>query len=142
LVATSVCLPSAVCLSCVRSRKLHKIRTKFLHPYKESASESKNMTSNFASEIAKYSQTPRKPSNSPKWGSRLLSEIDAKFRCPYRKSGSPSKNTTSHFVLELAKYPKSSPKPRIAQNGYLKNDARYARNFVALIGNRGCRARI
>jgi len=47
---------------------------------------------------------------------------------------------TSDFAPELAKYHKSSPKPaKIAQNGDLENDARYARNFVALIGNQGCR---
>jgi len=48
---------------------------------------------------------------------------------------------TSDFVPELAKYPKGSPKSaKIAQNGDLENDVRYARNFVALIGNRGRRA--
>ena len=40
---------------------------------------------------------------------------------------------TSDFASEVAKYPKN---PQIAQNGDLGNNAWYARNFVALIGNR------
>ena len=47
-VATSV-----VCLFRVRSRKLHKIRAKFRTPYKKSGSESKNIMSDFAPEVAK-----------------------------------------------------------------------------------------
>ena len=60
---------SVVCLSRVRSRKLGEIGAKFRHPHKKSGSESKNMTSDFASEVAKYPQNTKTP-NSPKWGSR------------------------------------------------------------------------
>ena len=46
------------------------------------------------------------------------------------------------IASELAKYPKVAPNPQVPQNGDIENDARYARNFVALLGNRGHRARI
>jgi len=46
-----VCL--SVCLSRVRSRKLRDIRAKFYYPYEKSGLESKNMTSDFAPEMAK-----------------------------------------------------------------------------------------
>ena len=42
-------LSSAVCLS----RQLRELRAKFHHPYKKPGSESKNMTSDFAPEVAK-----------------------------------------------------------------------------------------
>jgi len=42
------------------------IDMKFRHLYRKLGSPSKNMTSTFASDVAKY---PRKPTNSPKWGS-------------------------------------------------------------------------
>jgi len=49
---------------------------------------------------------------------------------------------TSDFVPELAECPKSSPKsPNTPKCGSGKH-VRYAQNFVALIGNRGWRARI
>ena len=57
-----VCL-SVVCLSRVRSRKLGEICAKFRRLYRKSESENKNMTSDFAPEVAKYPQTP----NSQKW---------------------------------------------------------------------------
>jgi len=49
-VAAFVVSQSVVCLSRVRSRKL---RAKFCHPYRKSGSKSKNMTSDFAPEVAK-----------------------------------------------------------------------------------------
>jgi len=106
----------SVCLTCVRSRKLCKIRTKFCHLYKKSWLESKNMTSDFAPELDKYPKSSPKSPNSPKWGSRKRCEIRAKFRHPYRKAGSPNKNMMSDFAPELAKYPKRSHKPKIVQN--------------------------
>ena len=63
--ARRVCL-SVVCLSRVRSRKLGETSAKFRHSYTKSTSESKNMTSDFAPEVAKYPKKP-KPPNSPKW---------------------------------------------------------------------------
>jgi len=42
---------------------------------------------------------------------------------------------TSDFAPELAKYSKSSPKPENTPKWDLENNARYARNFVAFIGN-------
>jgi len=54
-------LSSVVSLSLVSSRKLHKIRAKFHHPYNKSGSKSKNMTSDFASEVANYPQNPENP---------------------------------------------------------------------------------
>jgi len=52
-ICLSVCL-SSVSLSRVRSRKLRTIRAKFRHPYKQLGLESKNIMSDFASEVAKY----------------------------------------------------------------------------------------
>jgi len=52
---------SVVCLSRVRSRKLREIYAKFRHPYEKLGSESKNMTSYFAPELAKYPQNPENP---------------------------------------------------------------------------------
>ena len=49
---SSVCL--SVCLSCVRSRKLSEIGAKFRYFYRKSGSPSKNMTSDFLPEVAKY----------------------------------------------------------------------------------------
>jgi len=48
-----VCL-SSVCLSRVRSRKLSEMDAKFRHFYRKSGSPSKNMTSHFAPEVAKW----------------------------------------------------------------------------------------
>ena len=57
---------SSVCLSfflpCVRSQKLSEIGAKFHHIYKKSELLSKNMTSEFVPEIAKYLKS------SPFWG--------------------------------------------------------------------------
>jgi len=55
-----VCL-SSVCQSRVRSRKLGEISAKFRHYYRKSGSESKNMTSDFAPDVAKYPQHPKTP---------------------------------------------------------------------------------
>ena len=41
---------------------------------RDSGSLSKNMTPDFAPEVAKYPKSSRKPQNSPKWGSRYLNE--------------------------------------------------------------------
>jgi len=49
---------SVVCLSHVRSRKLGEIGVNFRHPHRKTRSESKNMMSDFAPEVAKYPQTP------------------------------------------------------------------------------------
>jgi len=69
------------------------------------------MTSDFASEIAKYLQNSDPPKIAP---SRIsITQINVKFRRPYRKLGSPSKNTTSDFASEVAKYP---PNPENPQN--------------------------
>jgi len=57
---------SSVCLSRVRSRKLREIRAKCRHPHGKSGSESKNMTSDFASEVAKYPKRSLRPQNSVK----------------------------------------------------------------------------
>jgi len=54
---SSACRLFVVCLSRVRSPKLREIRAKFRCLYRKSGSESKNMTSCFASEVAKYPQT-------------------------------------------------------------------------------------
>jgi len=43
---------SSVCLSRIRSRKLSEICAKFRHLYRKSESPSKNMTSDFAPEVA------------------------------------------------------------------------------------------
>ena len=45
---------SSVCLSCVRSQKLSEIGTKFCHLYRKLGLSSKNMMSDFATEVAKY----------------------------------------------------------------------------------------
>jgi len=50
---SAVCL-SSVCLSRVRCRKLSEIGAKFCRLYRKSGSPSKNMTSDFAREVAKY----------------------------------------------------------------------------------------
>ena len=63
LVVASV---SDVCLSRVRYRILSEIGATFRRLYRKSGSPSKNMTSDFALEVAKY------PKSSPKWGSRNL----------------------------------------------------------------------
>ena len=60
-VCLSVCLSSVVCMSRVRSRKLGEICAKFRHRYRKSGSESKNTTSDFAPEVAKYPQYPQTP---------------------------------------------------------------------------------
>jgi len=44
---------SVICLSLVKSRKLRKISAKFRHLYRKSGSQSKNVTSDFAPEVAK-----------------------------------------------------------------------------------------
>jgi len=49
---------------------------------------------------------------------------------------------SSDFAPELAKYPKSSPKPENTPKRDLEDDAIYARNFVAFIGDWGRQARI
>ena len=49
---SSLCL--SVCLSHVRSRKLREIGAKFCCLYRKSGSPSKNKTSDFALEVAKY----------------------------------------------------------------------------------------
>ena len=67
-VATSV-----VRLSRVTSRKLSEIGTKFRHPHRKSGSESKNMSSNFAPEEAKWPQNRPKNHNSVKQCAGLLS---------------------------------------------------------------------
>ena len=67
------------------------------------------MTSDFASEVAKYPQNPKTPKY-PIMGSQLSSKIDAKYRHINRKLGSPSKNMSSYrFCVKST--PKSSPKP-------------------------------
>jgi len=48
---------------CVRSRKLSDIGMKFRHLYCKLGSLSKNMTSDFAPEVAKYSKSTPKPQN-------------------------------------------------------------------------------
>ena len=48
-----------VCLSRVRSLKLCEMDAKFRHLYRKSWSESKNMTSDFVPEVAKYPKTPK-----------------------------------------------------------------------------------
>jgi len=50
---------SVIYLSHVTSWKLCEIRAKFCHPYKKLGSEGKNMTLDFALEIAKYPQNPQ-----------------------------------------------------------------------------------
>jgi len=42
------------------SRLLSKVGAKFRHPNRKSGSPSKNMTSDFAPEVAKYPQNPQK----------------------------------------------------------------------------------
>jgi len=54
-------LPSVVCLSRVRSRKLREIRAKFRRPYRKSGSPSKNMTSDFVPKLAKYPKGAANP---------------------------------------------------------------------------------
>ena len=54
---------SSVCLSRVRSRKLSEIDAKFRRLYRKSVSLSKNMTSSFAWEVAKYPKSSPKPHN-------------------------------------------------------------------------------
>ena len=55
----------SVCrLSRVRSRKLSKIGAKFYRLYGKSASPSKNMTSDFAPQLARYPKSNPKPPNS------------------------------------------------------------------------------
>jgi len=49
--SSTVCL--SVCLFRIRSRKLREIRAKFHCPYKKSGLESKNVTSDFAPEVAR-----------------------------------------------------------------------------------------
>ena len=55
-----VCL-SSVCMSRVRSRILRDMSAKFRHLYGKSGSESKNLTSDFAPEVAKYPQKTQTP---------------------------------------------------------------------------------
>jgi len=103
-------LPSVICLSHVRSRKLCKAGAKFRHPYKKSGSESKNMV-RFYTGTTEYPKSSPKPQNSPKWGSRKLREICTKFSRLIRKLGLPSKNMTSDFAPEVAKLPKLAQTP-------------------------------
>ena len=125
--------------SVVRSRKISEMGSKFRYFYRKSGSPSKIVTPDFAPEVAKC---PKVATN-PKIAQNRDHENDARYARNFvaltgkwdRRAR--HKNTTSDFAPELAKYPKSSPKPQIAQNGDLLNDARYARNFVALIGNQG-----
>ena len=124
------------------SRKRCEILAKFCCCYRKSGSPSTNMTSDFVPELAKCPKSSLKPPNTPKWGSWKRCMIHAKFRCRYRKSVSLSKNMTSDFVPEPAKYPKSSLKSPNTPKWDLENNVRYVQNFVALIGNRGRRARI
>jgi len=56
---------SSVCLSRVISRKLSDIGSKFRRLYWKSGSPSKNMTSDFAAEVAKYPKVAQ-TQNSPK----------------------------------------------------------------------------
>jgi len=53
-----ICL-SSVCLSHIISWKLSEMGMKFHHPYRKSGSGSKNMTLDFAPEVAKYPKTPK-----------------------------------------------------------------------------------
>jgi len=68
------CNVCRVCLSCIRSRKLSELDTKFCCLYRKLRSPSKNMTSDFAPEVAKYPKSSPKPQNSRKWGSWQLSK--------------------------------------------------------------------
>jgi len=43
----------------------------------------------------------------------------------------------SDFASELAKYPKSSPNSKIPPKWDVKNDARYARNFIIIYRKSG-----
>jgi len=56
LCLSSVCL-SVVCLSRIISPKLNETGVKFHRLYRKSGSPSKNMTSNFAPEVAKYAKS-------------------------------------------------------------------------------------
>jgi len=69
-------------LSRLRSRKLREIRTKFRYLYEKSGSESKNMTSDFAS--------PQNPQIAQNGDLGNLSEIDAKFHHLYNR-GRPAR---------------------------------------------------
>ena len=65
---------SVVCLSRVRCKKLSEIGAKFHCLCRKSGLPSKNMTSDFAPEVAKYPKSSPKLQNSPKLGSQSLSE--------------------------------------------------------------------
>ena len=52
---------SSVCLSRIRSRKLSETGARFCHLYRKLESLSKNMTSDFAPEVAKYPKNSSKP---------------------------------------------------------------------------------
>jgi len=58
-----VCV-SSICLSRVRSRKINEIGAKFSHLYRKSGSPSKNITSDFAPEMAKHPKSSPKSQNS------------------------------------------------------------------------------
>jgi len=60
-----------VCLSGVRSRKLSQIACEVSLCYRKSWLLSKNMASDFAPELAKYTKCSPKPQNTPKWGFRV-----------------------------------------------------------------------
>ena len=77
-------------------------------------SPSKNMTSDFASEVAKCPKAPIYP----KIGTSETKQDRRKFRRPNRKSGSPSKNMTSDFASEVATYLQNS---HVSQNWDLGN---------------------
>jgi len=52
---------SVICLSHIRCQKLSKISAKFHCLYRKSGSLSKNMMSDFAPEVAKYTKSSPKP---------------------------------------------------------------------------------
>jgi len=68
--ASVVCLSVPRQISKPKRRKLSEIGAKFRRLYTKSGSPSKNMTSDFAPEVAKYLKSSSKTQNSPKWGSQ------------------------------------------------------------------------
>jgi len=106
----SVCV-SFACLSRIRSRKLSERGAKFRHLYTKSGLVSKNMTLDFALEVAQYPQSTLNPKIAQS-EQRELSKIGTKCHHLYRKSGSLSKNRMSNFAPEVSRYPNSSPKPQ------------------------------
>jgi len=72
---------SSACLFRVRSRRLSEIGAKFRRLFRKSGSPSKNMTLDFAPEVAEYPESSPKPQNSPKWDLECASLLFRSARC-------------------------------------------------------------